>query len=113
MRRKLIGLLAVAAAAVAALGVVPGPAAHAVPVPGINRTFLVDEVNIRSGPWLDRPSHGLGYRGHQVYVRCKALGQTIEGDFRWFGLTDNTTGVSGYSWHRYVDLGWEFNLPDC
>jgi uncharacterized protein YraI len=57
-------------------------------------SFTGDGVNIRTGPSTSCTSKGLGYRIHSVTYHCEASG--------WVYLTDNTTGVTGWSSGQFV-----------
>jgi hypothetical protein len=98
-----IGISAAAAALLAGPGAFPG-SAYAVgagqdrmpstraqccsPHPG---HFVVDGARIRSAPRTHSVVLGLGQRSHRVTVWCTVAG------FRWFNLTDDSTGVRGWS----------------
>jgi uncharacterized protein YraI len=93
--------LALVAAAGFTLAVAaPTPAAAAVcPQTPTNNTntaasFTGDGVNIRTGPSTSCTSKGLGYRVHSVTYHCEGSG--------WVYLTDNTTGVTGWSSGAFV-----------
>lgn len=65
----------------------------------LNAWFQDDGVNIRSGDSTSCASLGLGYQHHSVTVHCYS--RPGGGDL-WVYLTDNSTGVSGWSSQQYV-----------
>jgi len=70
-----------------------------VPAPG---GFAFDGVRIRTGPYLDCPTAGLGYTTHSVTTHCWAPGDTVGSYHTWTYLTDNTTGKKGWSTDAYL-----------
>ncbi|AHH97380.1 hypothetical protein GCM10010174_73270 [Kutzneria viridogrisea] len=65
--------------------------------------FADDGVNIRSGDSTSCAVLGLGYKSHTITLRCFWNGFVY--------LTDNTTGVTGWSAVDYVN--WPGGLNDC
>lgn len=66
--------------------------------------FTGDGIAIRTRP-ADGAIVGRGYRGHKVTFHCSSPKPGAV----WFKITDNTTGVTGYSLSRYV--GWDLPHP--
>jgi hypothetical protein len=67
--------------------------------------FTGNSVNIRTGPHTSCTSRGLGYTTHTVTYHCYAFGDTVNGWTTWTYLTDNTTGVKGWSSDYYLKNG--------
>jgi hypothetical protein len=66
-------------------------------------------VNIRSGADTSCTILGSGYPGQSVTVRCAWYNS---GDGRWWDyLTDNSTGVTGWSADQYVN--WSGSVLVC
>ena len=59
-------------------------------------SFTANGVNIRTGPSTSCASKGVGYETNSVTVHCD------DPDTGWFYLTDNSTGVTGWSSPSYV-----------
>ena len=91
--------------------VATSPAAEAVATTSIQGDFNGTNINIRSGPHLTSTSNGQGSTGDGLTAYCKTTGDSVGGDTTWISLTDNRTGVSGYSANRYTV--WSGSLPVC
>ncbi|WP_328939763.1 hypothetical protein OG288_42455 [Streptomyces tauricus] len=99
------------------VAVMASPSAHAAPAGTVARAstgtaayaeFRVDGARIRTGPGSDYSIAGLGYRSHSVTAHCSIAPQTQE---VWYYLTDNTTGVRGWSEQTVVYV--EGSIPPC
>jgi uncharacterized protein YraI len=87
------------------------PATEAAVATSIQGDFNGTNVNIRSGPHLTSTSYGQGSSGDGLTAYCKASGDSVSGDTTWIFLTDNRTGVKGYSADHYTL--WSGSLPLC
>ena len=67
--------------------------------------FTYQAVNIRSGPTTGCVAVGLGYSSHNVTYRCYSEGTPVNGWSTWTYLTDNTTGVTGWSSDAFLAGG--------
>lgn len=101
-----IAAATVALSTVTAVGVSEASAAEDLPA-----KFLQDDVMIREAPRLHAVALGQGELDHSVTAHCIALGDTVEGSRMWILLTDNTTGVRGYTVSRYV--GVKATIVNC
>lgn len=108
MRKRLTAVLA-GGVLVAGISVVPVTAATAATMtPAINciqnpstnanqpSRFIGNGVNIRTGPSTSCTAVGEGFLNQSVTVHC------IKGS--WVYLTDNVSGVKGWSSSQYVSL---------
>jgi hypothetical protein len=68
----------------------------------------VDGTNIRSS-WPSGAVLGSCYSSHSVTVHCN---NGNESNF-WYNATDNSTGVSGWMYAGYVDVGRFVSTSPC
>jgi hypothetical protein len=59
--------------------------------------FTADGVNIRNGDDTSCAALGLGYTSHSVTIHCQTRS--------WVYITDNTTGVTGWSSIQFLTWG--------
>ncbi len=112
MRRALIRIIAAsvltlgAAITVPAVTATPALAATCNITPGTDvpetGQFVYEGVNMRSGPGTNCASRGLGYGSHSVTYHCWMSGDWVNGWPTWTYLTDNTTGISGWSSDQFL-----------
>jgi hypothetical protein len=101
--------LAVAGLAAAAVATAAAPA-HAATARPLDSSghFTSDGVNIWSGPGTGTVN-GLGYNGQPITVHCGAVNGV--GDVIYYDLTDDATGVSGYSY--FLLITFSNPVPNC
>jgi hypothetical protein len=110
MMKKSILLLGLALPLITT-AVAMAPATEAAVATSIQGDFNGTDINIRSGPHLASTSYGQGSSGDGLTAYCKTSGDSVSGDTTWIFLTDNRTGVMGYSANRYTL--WSGSLPLC
>lgn len=95
--------LAIAGLTAAAVAATAAPA-HATTVRPLDASghFISDGVRIWSGPGGTGTVNGLGYNGQSITVHCGYVNGG--GEIIYYDLTDNATGVSGYSYYFLIDF---------
>lgn len=87
-------VLAAAGTAALAVGIALGVAAPA----NAGAGYYNGATNIRATGNTTATIHGIGYSGQTATVHCVATqGSLVNGSRWWYRHTNNTTGVSGYS----------------
>lgn len=87
------------------------PTSDAVASTSIQGDYIGTNVYIRSGPHVSSTALGQGSSGDGITLYCRTSGDSVGGDSTWVYLTDNRTGVTGYSADYYT--AWSGSLPLC